>query len=197
MAKFVLNLHKDLLTESEIKTPMLRKYIAYARQHVHPKLTEGAIEELKDYYIQMRSSGSKEGVIKSVPISARQLEALVRLAEAHAKLHLSDKVTKKNAKKAVELLHHCLSLVAMDEETGTFDIDRIATDTPASSRNKIIIIKELLHELEKTSKPVDIRDLIKHAEEKNISDSEVEDLIQKLKRGGDVFEPKPGFIQRL
>ncbi|HSU72354.1 MAG TPA: minichromosome maintenance protein MCM [Candidatus Binatia bacterium] len=197
MAKFVLMLHKDLITESEIKTPLLRKYIAYARQNVFPKLTEGAIEELKDYYIQMRSSGSKEGVIKSVPISARQLEALVRLAEAHARLHLSDKVTKKNAKKAVELLHHCLSLVAMDEETGTFDIDRIATDTPASARNKMIIIKELLTELEKVAKPVDMRDLMRHAGEKNISDGDVEEIIQKLKRGGDIFEPKPGFIQRL
>lgn len=197
MAKFVLMLHKDLITEAEIKTPLLRKYIAYARQNIFPVLTDGAIEELKDYYIQMRSSGSKEGVIKSVPISARQLEALVRLAEAHARLHLSDKVTKKNAKKAVELLHHCLSLVAMDEETGTFDIDRIATDTPASARNKMIIIKEILTELEKASRPVDMRDLIKQAQDKNISDSEVEDIIQRLKRGGDIFEPKPGFIQRL
>jgi len=197
MAKFVLTLHKDLTTDAEINTNLLRKYIAYARQNIFPKLTEGAIEELKDYYIQMRSSGSKEGIIKSVPISARQLEALVRLAEAHARLHLSSEVKKKNAKKAIELLHHCLQLVAMDEETGTFDIDRIATDTTASTRNKIILIKEIITDLEKTSKPVDMKDLIAAAAERNITDSEVEEVVQKLKRGGDLFEPKAGFIQRL
>lgn len=197
MAKFVLNLHQSLTTEAELKTPLLRKYIAYARQHVFPKLTEGAIEELKDYYIQMRSQGGKEGGIKSVPISARQLEALIRLSEAHARLHLSDKVTKKHAKKAIELLHHCLTLVAMDEETGTFDIDRIATDTTASARNKIIIIKELLVELEKKTKPVPMQDLLLAASDKNISEAETEEIVQKLKRGGDLFEPKAGFVQRL
>jgi replicative DNA helicase Mcm len=197
MAKFILTLHKELVTDADIPTGLLRKYIAYARQHISPVLTDGAIEEIKDYYIQMRSSGSKEGVIKAVPISARQLEGLVRLAEAHARLHLSDKVTKKNAKKAIELLHYCLQQVAMDQETGTIDIDRISSDTTASARNKIIIIKELLTELEKRMKPVDIRDVIKEAEDKGIRAEEVEEVIQKLKRGGDLFEPKAGFIQRL
>ncbi len=197
MAKFVLGLHHTLKTEAELDTNLLRKYIAYAKQRIFPVLTEGAIEEIKNYYLQMRSSGGKEGVIKSVPISARQLEALIRLSEAHARMHLSDKVTRKNAKKAVELVHHYLSLVAMDEETGTFDIDRVATDTTASARNKIIMLKELLTELESKTKPVPIQDLVSAATEKGISEAEVDEIIQKLRRGGDLYEPKPGFVQKL
>lgn len=196
MAKFVLELHQNLKTEAELETNLIRKYIAYAKQKVFPVLTDGAIEEIKNYYIQMRSSGGKEGSIKSVPISARQLEGLIRLAEAHARLHLSDKVTKKNAKKAIELVHHYLSLVAMDE-SGSFDIDRIATDTTASTRNKIIIIKEIVAELEHKMKPVPMQDIILAATEKGISESDVDEVIQKLKRGGDLYEPKPGFVQKL
>ncbi|MBI4151137.1 minichromosome maintenance protein MCM [Candidatus Woesearchaeota archaeon] len=196
LAKFVLDLHHNLKTEAELETGLLRKYIAYAKQHVFPVLTEGAIEEIKNYYLQMRSSGGKEGVIKSVPISARQLEALIRLSEAHARLHLSDKVSRKNAKKAIELVHHYLSLVAMDE-TGAFDIDRVATDTTASTRNKIIIIKELLAELENKTKPVPLQDLVTAAMDKGISESELDEIVQKLRRGGDLYEPKPGFVQRL
>lgn len=196
MAKFVLSLHKSLTTDAEIKTKLLRKYIAYARQNIYPELTNEAMGELENYYIQMRSSASNEG-IKSVPISARQLEALIRLSEAYARLHLSPKITKEHAKKAVELLHHCLTLVAMDEKTGTFDIDRIATDVTASTRNKILIVKELLAELEDKMKPVDSKDIFQAAMDKGMTEHEVEEILQKLRRGGDVFEPKPGFYQRL
>ena len=196
MAKFVLDLHKSLKTEADIDTNLIRKYIAYAKQRISPVLTDGAIEEIKNYYLQMRSSGGKDGSIKSVPISARQLEGLIRLAEAHARLYLSDKVTKKNAKKAIELVHHYLSLVAMDE-SGSFDIDRIASDTTASTRNKIIIIKEIIAELEHKMKPVPQDDVEALATEKGISPSEFEEIVQKLKRGGDLYEPKPGFLQKL
>ncbi len=82
----------------------------------------------------------RNSTTKSIPITARQLEALVRLSEANAKMRLSDKVTKVDAQKAVALEHYCMKLIAFDEETGQFDVDRIATDMPSSKRNKIILI---------------------------------------------------------
>ncbi len=197
MAHFILELHKNNIEKPEIETKLLRKYIAYSRQNIFPKLTDAAIEELREYYLKMRAGTSGEGV-KSVPISARQLEGLVRLSEASARLRLSDKVTKKDARKAVELMDYCLRLVAFDEKTGTFDVDRIATDMPASSRNKIIIIKEVIQELEaKLGKTIAIEEVIRAASEKDISEAEVEEIIQKLKRAGDIFEPRRGFISRI
>ncbi len=199
MATFILDLHQNPTgIEPDIDTKMLRKYIAYAKKHVYPKLTEAAIAELKDYYLQMRSSGISEGGVKSIPISARQLEGLVRLAEASARMRLSQEVTKRDAKKAVELLDHCLRLVALDEKTGRIDIDRIATDTPATERNKIGIIKEIINELEnKLGKTIPLEDIIKMAEEKNLSEADVEEVIQRLKRAGDLFEPRRGFIGKI
>ncbi len=197
MARFILEIHKENIGEPEIETKLLRKYFAYARQNIRPKLSDSAVDALEEYYIKMRSQAIGQGS-KSVPISARQLEGLIRLSEANAKLRLSDSVTKEDAERAINLLDFCLRQVAFDEESGTFDIDRIATDVPASQRNKLILVKEILAELEnQLGKTIPIEDVVKKAEEKGLSESETEDIIQKLKRGGDIFEPRRGFISRI
>jgi replicative DNA helicase Mcm len=146
----------------------------------------------------MRASGSKAGAVKSIPISPRQLEGLVRLSEASAKMRLGDKVTRKDAKKAVELLEYCLREVAMDLETGTYDIDRIATAVPAAQRNKIHIIREIISELEnRLGKTIPIEDVFREARERGLNDSEVEEVVQNLKRHGDLYEPRPGFVSKI
>ncbi len=196
-ARFILELHKNDVEEPEIDTNLLRKYFAFARQNIRPVLTDEAINFLQDYYIKMRTQAVNQGA-KSVPISPRQLEGLVRLSEASAKLRLSSEVTKQDAERAITLLDFCLKQVAFDEESGTFDIDRIASEIPASQRNKLILVKEIIAELEnKLGKTIPIEDIIKAAEEKGLGESETEEVIQKLKRGGDIFEPRRGFISRI
>ncbi|MBN2111511.1 minichromosome maintenance protein MCM [Candidatus Woesearchaeota archaeon] len=199
MASFILNLHQNPNSEEpDVDTRLLRKYLAYAKQKIFPKFTDSAIADLKEYYLKMRASGISEGGVKSIPLSARQLEGLVRLAEASARLRLSQKVTKKDSRKAVELLDYCLKLVALDEETGRIDIDRIATDTPATERSKIGVLKEIINELEnKLGKTIPLEDIIKDAEEKGLSEADVEEVIQRLKRAGDIFEPRRGFISKI
>ena len=198
LASFMLELHQNNIETPPLTTEFLRKYIAYARKNIVPKLTDGAIEELKEYFIKMRASAGTGASARVVPISARQLEGLVRLSEASAKLHLRDKVLKKDAKKAVELLDYCLRQVAMDEETGQIDIDRIATSMPASQRNKIITVKEAIADLEnKVGKVIPIEDIVKASQSKGLTESEIEDIIQKLKKSGDIFEPRHGFISRI
>ncbi|MCX8147012.1 MAG: hypothetical protein N3D84_00925 [Candidatus Woesearchaeota archaeon] len=198
MAEFILKLHQDVSAkEAEIDTLFLRKYIAYARKNIIPELTEGAMEEIKSYYITMRASGStEESAVRTIPLTARQLEALVRLAEANAKLRLSKKVTRNDAKKAIELLDYCLKQVGLDRETGKIDIDRIATGITATERSTIVIVKEIIADLERVEKPVMIEHIIKEADKRKISADKVDDAIERLKRAGDLFEPKRGFVQR-
>ncbi len=197
MASFILELHKNNVEKPAVNTKLLRKYIAFAKQNVFPKLTDAAVEELKNYYIKMRGSATGEG-IKTIPISARQLEGLVRLSEASARLRLSDKVLQSDAQKAIELLDYCLRQVAYDEKTGTIDIDRIAAEIPATQRNKIILVKEIIVELENMlGKNIPIDEIAKKCEEKGLSEIDVEEVLQKLKRGGDIFEPKKGFISKI
>jgi replicative DNA helicase Mcm len=195
LASFILNMHQNpKITDTSVSSEMIRKYVAYVRQSVFPVLTDSANEEIKKYYMQMRHSGGS----KSVPITARQLEGLVRLSEANARLRLSDKVTRADAKKAVDIMHHCLKMIAFDEETGTFDVDRIATDTPSSERNKILIIKEIINDLEnKVGKTIPLEDLEQIAKEKGMTEDEINEVIDRLRRAGDIFEPKHGFIQKI
>ena len=145
----------------------------------------------------MRGSGDADG--KSIPISARQLEALIRMSEATSRLRLGKSVTTEDAKKAVDLMHFCLTQVGLDPETGQIDIDRISTGIPASERSHISTIKELLGLLEKEldSKTVPLDDLVDRAKEKGIKEEDIEETIQKLKRAGDIFEPRRGFLSRI
>ncbi len=198
MSGFILNLHQNKIETPDVDNNLIRKYIAYAKQNIFPKLTEGAVEEIQEYYLKMRSSGSDEGGLKSVPISARQLEALIRLAEASARVRLSDKVTKKDARRAIELLHYCLSQIGIDAETGKFDIDRIATGVTTSQRNRIYVVKDIIIELEnKLGKTIPIDDIIKMAQEKGVDEAQAEEAIERLKRDAEIYEPKRGFISRM
>ncbi len=200
LARHILELHKSTdISEPEIPTKLLKKYIAYARQKCHPQLTDSAINEIKDFYVQMRNRETTDDrAARAIPVSARQLEALVRLAEANAKVRLADKVTKKDARKAIELLTYCLLQVGLDRETGRIDIDRIATGIGASQREKIYMIREIIEELEgQIGKTIPLEDIQKIALDKGMSASEVEEVIEKLKRSGDVFEPRYGFLSRV
>ncbi len=199
MADFILNLHRGTKYEKEvpISTEMLRKYIAYAKQNVFPELTDDALAEIRRYYVQMRNQGSSEGG-GAIPISARQLEGLVRLSEASAKVRLSNKVTRKDAKIAIELVHHCLTQIGLDPETGKLDIDRITTGITASQRSHISMIKEIITGLEKAiGKIIPIDDIIREAEIKGISEDKTRELLEKLKRAGDIYSPKNNFISKV
>jgi replicative DNA helicase Mcm len=199
MAKFILDLHQDTAEKKvDIDTNLLKKYISYARKNIKPELSDGAVEEIKEYYITMRGSGSsEESAIKTIPITARQLEALVRLSEANAKLRLSDKVTRNDAKRAVELLNYCLMQIGLDKDTGKIDIDRITTGITASQRSTISMVREVIVDLEnKIGKTIPVEDIVRGAEEKGIKADRVDEAIEKLKRSGDLFEPRRGFIQR-
>ena len=77
--------------------------------------------------MKMRNSGTGGSNYKTIPISARQIEGVIRMSEAFAKIRLSEKVDKIYAVNAVELMDYCLKRIAMDTETGTVDIDRIST----------------------------------------------------------------------
>ena len=129
---------------------------------------------------------------------SRQLEALVRLTEASARLRLSNKATKQDARMAIELVEYCLMEVGFDKETGKIDIDRIATGISASQRSHISLIKEIIDDLEnKVGKTIPIDDIIEESKNKGISEEKVEEVLEKLKRVGEVFEPRRGFLSRI
>jgi len=202
MASHILGMHQNPGEgKPELETKFLRKFFSYIRQHCKPQLTDGALKEIKDYYVQMRGMVQADGGgMRAVPITARQLEALTRLAEASAKLRLSPKVTKKDAQRAIDMIDYCLKEVAMDKETGVIDIDRISTDVSSSQRNKMMVVKEMLVKIEEEmggNKQIEKEKLVAACVEKGIKSDELEKILELMHRSGEVFEPRRGVIQRL
>lgn len=172
-----------------IETEFLRKYIAYAKRNIFPVMTNEAIENLKNYYVNLRKQGEKGD---AVPITPRQLEAFVRLAEASAKVRLSQEVSVEDTERAIKIVEYYLRKVARDE-SGLFDIDKIVTGIPHEMKDRIGIIKEIIMELSKNKEDglVDIKEIIKEAEKKGISKVKTEQTIDKLLEiGGELTEPK-------
>lgn len=199
MADFILNLHqRSDEVIPVIATDVLRRYIAYARQHCNPDLSDSALSAIKDFYVTIRNSTTNEQGMKSIPISARQLEALIRLTEASAKVRLAQTATKDDAIRAIELLQYCLNQIGVDPETGTLDIDRITTGISSSQRAKVINIREIIKELEeKVGKTIPIDQIRDAAAQKGMDADKVDEALNKLKMQGDIFEPKRNFISRI
>ncbi|WP_306055129.1 minichromosome maintenance protein MCM [Natronococcus wangiae] len=171
-----------------IDAELLRKYIAYAKQNCHPRMTESARETIRDFYVDLRSKGTDEDA--PVPVTARKLEALVRLSEASARVRLSDTVEQRDAEQVVEIVRSCLQDIGVDPETGEFDADIVEAGTSKSQRDRIKNIKQLISDIEEEydeGAPVDI--VLERAEEVGMDQSKAEHEIDKLKQKGEVYEP--------
>jgi replicative DNA helicase Mcm len=181
-----------------IPRELFRKYVAYAKQKIKPILTDEAVKEIKEFYVKMRNSqGFSDSLMPPVPISARQLEALVRLSEAHAKMRLSKKVTKEDTQIAIDIIKYYMMQVGFDQETKTFDIDRIATGISTSQRSKVILLRETISRLEeRLGKYIPVEELEKELLGKMTKD-EIDDAVQKLISSGDIFTPRKGFVQKI
>ena len=186
-------------SKPEISTDFMKKLVSYARQKCKPILTDTAINAIKKFYVDLRNSGTSGGDgVRPIPISARQLEAIVRLAEASARVRLAKKVTSKDAYRAIQIMTACLEQVGIDPATGKIDIDMIGTGITASTRNKIVMLREIIVNLsESKGKTVAMGDIVEEAKKKEIKENEVYDLLEKLKKEGELYEPKKGFISRI
>lgn len=195
----ILDKHSDIekTTERHIPLDFLRKYLFYASSNIRPKLTPESAKVIKKFSMKLRNaSGSAES--KAIKITPRQIESVIRIAEAAAKLRLSDKVTEDDARLAIELLEYSLSSVGIDPKTGEIDIDRVVSNVSTSKRKEIVNVREIINKLtEKVGKMVPIDDIVREADSHAIDEGQVDDAIAKLKRSGDISEPKRGFIQKI
>jgi len=132
--------------------------------------------------------------MRPIPISARQLQALVRMAEASARARLSETVEISDADKAIEIMKHYLMQVGYDYESETFDIDRIASGYTSSQRNKIMTVKETIMALsEKMGKEIPM-DEIKDDLKDKMQEHEIQESIDKLIENSEIYRPKRGYV---
>ncbi len=98
--------------------------------------------------MEKRAGGEAASEEEAIPITARQLEALVRLAKSNARLRLSDKVTVEDAEKAVDLFKASLSQLGIEDESGKPDIDMLMTGHDRTQHEKLQRIMDIIDELE-------------------------------------------------
>ncbi|KAL2231642.1 UNVERIFIED_CONTAM: DNA replication licensing factor MCM4 [Sesamum indicum] len=138
LAKHIVALHFEDPDNSEqdvIDLPTLTAYVSYARKHIHPQLSDEAAEELTRGYVEMRRRGNFPGSSKKViTATPRQIESLIRLSEALARIRFSQWVEKRDVTEAFRLLEVAMQQSATDHSTGTIDMDLITTGVSASER---------------------------------------------------------------
>jgi len=178
----------------EIDPELLRKYVAYAKRSCFPTMTEEAKAAIRDFYVELRTKGSGEDA--PVPVTARKLEALVRLAEASARVRLSDTVEEADAKRVIGIVRSSLEDIGIDPETGELDADVVETGTSKSQRDRIKNIRGIIADIEAEydeGAPVDV--VIERAEEAGMEASKAEHEIEKLKQQGEVYEPRTDHLR--
>ncbi len=174
-----------------IDADILRKYIAYAKKSIKPRLTKEASERIEDYYTDLRKLGLKQG---ATPITPRQIEGLVRLAEASAKSRLSSVVELKDAEIAVQLTDYMLNTLAVDK-SGRRDIDILQTGMPKEKVDKINTIMGIIKEMEEKEGNAKVTSVLEEAEKAGIDRQTTVKYIDELERSGDVYMPKPGILK--
>lgn len=179
----------------EIDEELMRAYVAYAKEQVHPVLSDAAGERIKEFYINIREKGVDED--SPVPITPRKIEALHRLSEAAARIRLSDSVEVQDAERAIELMEQSLLDVGVDPESGDYDADVVETGESKSQRDRIKNVKSVIGDLEieyADGAPVD--EVVETASESfGIPKTKVDDEIEKLMTKGEVYEPNQGHLR--
>ena len=126
----------------------LTSYISYARTKCQPKITQAASEALVSAYVQMRKLGEDvRAAERRITATTRQLESMIRLAEAHAKMRLADEVTANDVNEAVRLIKSALKQAATDARTGLIDMGLLTEGTSASERRRKSDLKKAITDL--------------------------------------------------
>jgi len=115
--------------EDPLPPPLLRKYIAYARRYVHPKLGEASKKVIQNFYLELRAKPQAE----ATPITTRQLESLIRLTEARARMELREEATKEDAEEVVEIMRSSM-IDTFSDDIGQLDFSRSMMGSGMSSR---------------------------------------------------------------
>ena len=182
----------DEAVTAAIEPGLFRKYVAHARNNCYPTLPDEVGKYLKEYYVELRQKGD-EGVR---PATARQLQGLVRLAEASARIRLSDTVTMDDAKLAKNVIEKSMEDVAMDPETGKLDADIVEGGMSSSQSERIKTVKRLIEELQdeydEGVPKEEIQELANSNFDEEVSMDKLDESLEQLRREGEVYEPNEG-----
>ena len=196
MAWHILEAHSNKLKVSKnIDVKMLKKYIVYARKNVFPQLTDEAKKLLMEFFVKMRAK-STESPESPVIITPRQLEALIRISEAYARMRLSNKVEIQDAERAINIMRLFMERVSTDE-SGKVDVDVVLTGKPKSTREKMERMLEIIDTLSSQSGCAKLKDIEKEAEGIGIDKASAEKLIEQMRKQVLIVEQRTNCYKKV
>jgi replicative DNA helicase Mcm len=178
-----------------LDTDHMRKYIAHARREYSPTATRAVHEKLQEFYSEIRGMSGAEGAEKDVSIAPRALEGIIKFAEAHARLRLSDTVELQDADTAIELFMEAYNKAGLDD--GGYSADRFTGREPAPRRKQQKqAIREVINNKHGGQAPID--DLIEDAasmlgDKGSVSD--VEHVVDRMLEQGDLTSAAGGVMK--
>jgi replicative DNA helicase Mcm len=180
-------------TKPKLTPNFIRKYVSFAKERCFPEMTEEAEDLMMDFYLKMRKMYEEKE--KSIAITLRQFEALIRLAEASAKIQLSQTVRVKDAERAIRIMNESLIQIGYDPETKKIDADRLDGNVSASERKKIMILMDIINEMALVSKEIRTEDLKKKADLYGLK--RFDEALDNLKLQGLVYMINPVTLKKV
>ena len=174
--------------KEHLSQSFLRKYIAFAKRNFHPNIDQDVMALILEYYVQERQSFGRDDLDEGsesnvVPITARALEALIRLTEAHARMFLRENATAEDAKVALAVFKH------WREESGIED-DSEFSGTTVRERNTSAIVKNIIRDIcSENGNRATITSIYNSALGKKINETTVDKVIQQMRERGILFNP--------
>ena len=195
IAKHIIDLHtpQGIDSRSLIDSETLTKYVSYAKR-VDPILTKEAETKILDYYLKMRNVDADD----MITVTPRQLEGLIRLATARARLLLKNQVEEEDAQRAIDLLQNMFEDAGIDVNTGNVDLG-VLQGKPRSEVSKMQSFMEILQTLEgEPKKPVEESKLIEElVKTEKFTEEEARNIVRKMVREASIYESKPGHYNTV
>ena len=177
IAKHIIDLHtpQGIDNRSLIDSETLTKYVSYAKT-IDPILTKEAETKILDYYLKMRNVDADD----MITVTPRQLEGLIRLATARARLLLKNQVEEEDAQRAIDLLQNMFEDAGIDVNTGKVDLG-VLQGKPRSEVSKMQSFMEILKTLEgEPKKPVEEKQLIEElVKTEKFTEEEARNIVRK------------------
>lgn len=201
-AKIMMTRGRDNTQEELTKFHnFMKKYIAYARQNIHPKMDRFLEEE----YLPEKFAGFDyeqkpdyaEDNKQLFPITPRHIWIIRRLAEARRRLFLQENVTQEDVDYAIEKIRGSLEEIATDKATGRIDNDWVTDGVSTKTKKLIFMFDSAFDSLVQDDGLVAEVELIIKLKSEGFEGREVEDMIEKKRKRGELLEPRRGFLKKV
>ncbi|WP_435153016.1 minichromosome maintenance protein MCM [Haladaptatus sp. DFWS20] len=176
---------EDDVDDIPVSPEVIRTWVAHAKRTIEPVATDEANDHIVDFYKRIREKGYKNRDAP-VPVTARKLEAIIRVAEASARIRLSKSVEVEDVTRAIRLIEKSLEDVGVDPVTGEMDVDVIETGTSKTQRERYRIVIDAICKND-SGNGANIGDVLIDAQKHGIDDEAAAHAIQKLRSNGKVY----------